>query len=170
VGNFGVYKDHTTIKGHDQIGTRDFTPSPPAPPQIVDLDTGEPLTCCDVCGFLYRHGDWPLCRGEGGAEAHVLVSMRKFSEFDFDSDEGTIHISSIADVRKLERESMQRYEAGRAGDPRYKDARPYVLRQYSRDPGNASDPIEIVRNPEKRPEKRTRRGMPIRGGFIPREG
>lgn len=165
-------RDHTKDCHVDRFGIcscPDADPNAPPEPipwQIVDLVTGESLTACEKCGYLYRGGDWPLCRGEGGPLAHDNVSMRKFSEFTFDADEGPIRISSIVDVRKLERESLRRYEAGRAGDPKFKGSRAYVLRQYSRDPGNASDPIEIVRNPEKTPEKRTRRGERIRGGFF----
>lgn len=160
-----AWKDHTQIAGHDTIGTPDFAPPPaPPPPYFVDVETGERLERCPQCGFLYLpFADWPMCRGEGGPAAHKRVSMLKFSEFDFDADEGTVRISSIHQLRKLERESLERFKAGQAGDPRFKGARPYVFRQYSQDPSNKTKRIDIVPDPEPRGVPRgTRRGKPFR--------
>lgn len=146
-------KDHTLIQhylGADPGGEVEDT-SVVGVWTIVDLSTGEALTTCDRCGFLLRKGMWATCTREGGEREHGAFTNVKFREFDFELD-GEVHrVDSIEKLRKIERESMERFRAGQAGDPRFRGARPVVFRNYSRNWGNRTDDIELVPNPERLP-------------------
>lgn len=74
-------------------------------------------------------------------------------------------IDSITKLRQVEAESFKAYEAGKAGDPRFKGARPHVFRQYSQDPGNRTSPIRIEPQPNQTPARMTRSGIPFKVGF-----
>lgn len=158
---FGNQKDHTLIQGHYTIGVDPAAPGEDRTvARFVDLATGERLEWCPRCFSLYRMGQWPTCRR--GPQDHGTFLSIKFSEFDFDSHEGTIRIDSVEKLRKVERESMKQYQENQAArkaglrEP-FPNARPYVFRQYSREPGNRTDDIEIVPNPERVPDRIARR-------------
>ena len=91
--------------------------------------------------------------------------VAKFSAFTAEVNGETHQIDSLKKLREVEAQSFRDYEAGKSGDPRFQGARPAVFRQYSRDPGNRTDPIRIVPLPDVTPRRVDRRGRKLEAGI-----
>lgn len=85
-------------------------------------------TLCDVCGIELLHGMYPFCRGQAenhgsGWRQHIFPPC----EVDLGKD-GKVVISSVQDVRRMERESERRAANG--------EGQLLVWREFSQDRSN----------------------------------
>jgi hypothetical protein len=100
---------------------------------------------------------WPTCKGNPADHGEAL-RLGKFPDFDYDSGTGPkIRVTSLEQVRKIERESMAAYKNGVPG------AAPVAFRAFAlNNDGKHYDNPVFGPNPDKRPERtRNRDGTPF---------
>jgi len=99
---------------------------------------------CEVCGASLSIGDFPFCKGDPRKHERGSPSVG-FPSFDIDYGEGIKTISSVGQVREIERSTMNRYK----NEP---DAAPVIFRAFSQDNSNR-DVNTFGPSPQVKPEK-----------------
>jgi hypothetical protein len=121
-------------------------------------DYGCPIPDCTE--LRYDRWEPPIC------ETHLVPmeirylpkNSRPFESFVFDSDQGPIEVTSLHQVREIERTSMEAYKAGRG--------RPFCFRVYSQDHHKDENVFQALHPQTRREDLRTRSraGVPFLSG------